>query len=1173
MNAKLARNPVLVLGLLLSLGAARATRADDLDLLSTSLAPNVMVIFDSSGSMTSVLWHQEFAEGLVDPDGAGPLQPLRAEQIFWPSTCGVPLSGPLPNSTGVCPGSTFLVGNLVDGDTLLANDPCSQNDSPYRYTSDEFVPGCGSIDLPNYHSLATTRWAWNYLNWLLPRLLDADASNNAYPQDVRVDAGRDVFKNLLDSINPNVVDDPFDSSPTYTENVRFGLARFQGNDGGYVLEGIASGNKAGIITKIDAFNPSGNTPLSETLVDIGRYFAGTRLLCDPSDNTPCYGRYNRTLTGATTSTWSLVPQSPIDLECRKNFVLFMTDGAPTEDQQEATYQNNFETIIGNWDLDGNECAPEVGPQPQTCYADPDDGRDDGVTYYSNGSDYLDDVAKFLFDYDFSTTLPGTQNVITYTVGFTVDHPLLSDAAINGSGQYFTTSDPAALSDALTTSILEIIDLSGSFTASSVPSSRTSFDDGFYTAYFEPSSTKPLWAGHLQAFTLSPAGEVLDKDGDPALDPNTNQFIEPRNPWWDSATRLTDPNHPTRNLYTTISGARAALSSATEADLGIVSGEESSYPNYPASGVTDSALLRTAILDYLAGMDGFDDDADADKTEKRSTILGDIFHSNPVVVGPPSTFLLKEPGYGSSSTSDDPFRIEWAHRDRVIYAGANDGLLHAVHAGDWASGDNPDTTPVENGYFTRGTGNELFGYVPGLLLDRVKLVAKNYNHVNYFVDGGPAIADAWLGDPNDPNDVTKTPDEWATVLVTGFRQGGAGYIALDVTNPDAALSTDPHGPYPRLMWEFTHAELGEAWSEPVITRVKVRAATGTGDNCGKNDGDGDCREQWVAIFGAGYAESGNPNSAAYDANATEARGVFVVSLDSGDVLANLLYDPNASDGSQNLDYAIPSMPAVLDLDFDGFVDVIYIGDLGGQLWKWDVALPGEDADSDTLVDSWAFGVIFDTGSTDMGGGITHYRSMYFPPAASFVAGKLVLALGTGERDNLLYAGSGSLDENNRFYVFRDEDPIGTDAFAAGVLDESDLTNITGADADTNASDLGFYFKLGDGEKFVTNQLVFAGYVIAATYLPTGGVGCDQTGSSRLYVFDVATGMGFYFQAGVTTGDVARRISIGSGAPTDPRLSISSDGQQLFVQTSTGEVVQVPPPDPGGLEDTIYWRHVN
>ncbi len=1164
----------IVLALGLALGVSRVARTDDLDLLSSGVAPNLVFIFDTSGSMQTVLFHDEFYSQMQDPDGAGAVAPLPATNVFWPGVCGVARTAGIAGSR--CPGSTYLVGNAVDGNTNLADDPCPSNDSPNTVNSGTTTTGCGPITLPNYHSLGTTRWPENYLNWLLPRLTDADPNNNTYPNEVRMDAGKDALTSVINAINPNVVDDPNDSSPAYTENVRMGLARYNGDNGGYLVRGIANGNKALVLSSVTALPTSGNTPLSETLVDVGRYFAGPRRICDPSDNTPCYGQYNNLTNGSTVSSpFAGVPVTPVDSICRKNFVVFMTDGAPTNDNQEASYQNNFETIIGNWDLDGNECDPEVGPQPRTCYQDPDDGRDDGIAYLNSGTDYLDDVAKFLYEYDLNTTtsFPGVQNIVTYTIGFSLDIPLLSEAAADGQGQYFTANDAGPLADALESAIGAIINQAGSFTAASVPSSRTAFDEAFYTAYFMPTDLESPWAGHLQSFTLAANGDVLDKDGALALDPVTDQFVEPRNPHWDAGTQLADANHPTRNLYTTLAGARDALANATESDLAIVSGDEPAYPNYPASGVTDTATLRTAVLDFLTGFDAFDQDGDSNWTEKRATVLGDIFHSSPVVVGPPSTFLLSEDGYGSSSTSDDPFVTEWAQRDRVVYAGANDGMVHAFDAGSFATGDDPNSSPVENGYFTKGSGNELFGYVPGLLLDTVKMVPRNFNHLNYYVDGPAVIADAWLGDPNDPADVTKTPDEWATVLVSGYRQGGAGYLALDVTNPAATSSSDPHGPYPKLLWEFSHAHLGDSWSEAVITRVKVRAGTGTGDNCGDDDGDGDCREQWVAIFGGGYADTGNPNHASFDATALPGKSVFMVELETGTVLANLLYDPNASDGSQNLDYAIPSQPAVLDLDFDGFADVVYIGDLGGQLWKWDISLPGEDADSNLLIDSWDFGVFFNSGVANMGGGIFHYRSLFFPPAASFVAGKLVLAFGTGERTNLLYAGAVGLDENNRFYVVRDNEPTGTDAFTAGTSDDGDVNNITGLDSDTVPGNLGFYFKLGDGEKFVTNQLVFAGYVIAATYVPTGSVDCDQIGSSRLYIFSVTSGLGFYFSAGVTTDDAARRISIGSGAPSDPRLSLSSDGQQLFIQTSTGQVVEVDPPDPGGLENTIYWRHVN
>ena len=33
------------------------------------------------------------------------------------------------------------------------------------------------------------------------------------------------------------------------------------------------------------------------------------------------------------------------------------------------------------------------------------------------------------------------------------------------------------------------------------------------------------------------------------------------------------------------------------------------------------------------------------------------------------------------------------------------------------------------------------------------------------------------------------------------------------------------------------------------------------------------------------------------------------------------------------YAFAATPAVYDLDFDGYADVVYAVDLGGNVWKW------------------------------------------------------------------------------------------------------------------------------------------------------------------------------------------------------------------------------------------------
>ena len=234
-------------------------------------------------------------------------------------------------------------------------------------------------------------------------------------------------------------------------------------------------------------------------------------------------------------------------------------------------------------------------------------------------------------------------------------------------------------------------------------------------------------------------------------------------------------------------------------------------------------LHTAIIDYVYGKDAFDIDNDNDPNELRDAVLGDVFHSNVQFIGTPTSFMAHEDGFQT-------FYDTYKQRDRVVYAGANDALLHGFDAGAYWDPDDPSA-------FNSGDGEELFGYVPGLLLPITKLTPKTFDAtgerlVPGFVDGNLVAADAYLG-----TETTKIATKWATVLVASFREGGAGYLALDITEPGAAAMTD-HGAYPKLLWEFTHSKLGNSWSKPVITRLKVRRTGEAGDFCGPDDGAAD-----------------------------------------------------------------------------------------------------------------------------------------------------------------------------------------------------------------------------------------------------------------------------------------------------------------------------------------------
>ena len=207
-----------------------------------------------------------------------------------------------------------------------------------------------------------------------------------------------------------------------------------------------------------------------------------------------------------------------------------------------------------------------------------------------------------------------------------------------------------------------------------------------------------------------------------------------------------------------------------------------------------------------------------------------------------------------------------------------------------------------------------------------------------------------------------------------------------------------------------------------------------------------------------------------------------------------------------------------------------------------------------------------------GTTTYYKSIFFPPAATYQSSKLFLTFATGERANLKRPGDlTTTAENNRFYSVIDPDPLDRSGPYA-VMTEATLKDST--DDGTCASLAGFngyFFRARDGEKFITNVDIFAYYVIAASYTPTDNANnpCSTAGNATLYVFRVYCGEGFF---GGTDAD-ARRLDLGAGMPTDPRVTVSPSGTRVIVTQQDGEIENGlgPPIDPEKLGQ-LYWREV-
>ena len=181
------------------------------------------------------------------------------------------------------------------------------------------------------------------------------------------------------------------------------------------------------------------------------------------------------------------------------------------------------------------------------------------------------------------------------------------------------------------------------------------------------------------------------------------------------------------------------------------------------GITDDLK---GLINFVRGTDYFDYDGDCNLTETRDHSMGDIYHSQLVVVGAPSaetSFVEKnQEAYFRSLKGYDTWAKSLENRTEVIYAGSNSGMLHA---------------------FDAKTGKELWGFVPPLIAPKLPLIintslnlSKGGSNSIFGVDGSIVVHDMF----------TKSPlggaKKWQTTLFAPYGRGGNGFSVLDITDP-------------------------------------------------------------------------------------------------------------------------------------------------------------------------------------------------------------------------------------------------------------------------------------------------------------------------------------------------------------------------------------------------------
>ena len=1154
---------------------------DDLFLLTASTSPNVILLMDNSRSMNHIEWHPAFDSSKA-PDAS------------------------------YCTNSADFGGDL-DPDKVyevastLTNVKCA---SPNR--------GNRTVWGPSESNAPPMLWEGRYLMWylglensssVLSTIENAVANVAGCTQAggakdfaekyrrSRLEASKQVLLDLLCVAEP--------------KNVRFGLAYYRetedDNDedpnGGYVVEDLGRSNpnhaaELEAAMKGVSVNDEDEeaTPLSESLFQIYSYWMSrdSNYLPKGRDNTP-FPKYQYDKFGTWETNSNQWLEETMEFDCEKAFVVVITDGVPSRDdfevektEDEATGFAKFVDLIGDYHDEGADGVPD------------DEVPGDAV----ETSWYLDDIAMYMQDHDFRPDLGGDQVIDTYTIGLATDastDAFLSMTADVGNGLFFHVDDGDQLTLALIKALNDIIEKAASFTAAAVPSARTVDGGDFYQSYFFPSGRSAFWEGHVRAWRITATGDIVDKNGNCALDDpdtgecNSGAFLPAAEFFWDAGDEVPQP--ASRKLYTSklVSGASTRVAfddtlSGADLDLSAFTDESSVPPDIApnsslyqlfGSQAKTHEGLADEVAQYVRGCFFASGVTDTNLTLapqaclSRPGRLADIFHSNPIIV--------RRPGGSNTEASYKAFKTAYDSRSRVIYAGTNGGFLEGFHAGTWQSGATPP------GY-NAGSGAELFGFMPWEPRLSIKnLVIDSPTGRGHYVDGSPQVSDVWLYPSAAATTKASNGSEWRSMLVGGLRRGGRHYYALDVTNPDGIAG--PGGTtlaYPGLQasgpaygWEFPKEGdpggylplMGLTWAQPIITRVKVSV-----------NNDGVAHERWVAVITAGYDENGDPNPqtvtgrvSSYDATETEGRAIFLIDMKTGGVLARKKLDAGASDAQTAMQFTTPSTPAVFDLDGDGFADVIYVGNMGGSVFKWVVTSLGGDpvngsaTGDDANQPNWPFKHFFQA-PVENDSGTRYFQNIFQAPAGVLYDGKLWLSFGAGERKHLSYLGDAGLDENNRFYVMTDPDPLELGAGLATVL-ESDLIDATSSPGGVSlTTERGFFVKASDGEKFVTSSTIFAGKVVTASFRPTPSADpCAARGEAALYVFDVLTGKGAFQDA---SSNPKRKIMIGVGLPTDPKVSVGVGGKdnRIYIEKSGADLESIDAENIPAGGQMLYWREL-
>jgi type IV pilus assembly protein PilY1 len=871
----------------------------------------------------------------------------------------------------------------------------------------------------------------------------------------------------------------------------------KGNDGAYVraairlLDTTTKPTYQALVNSLDVKNDKSNNGKAAKAMEeawlyysAGAPYAGNqKAKTDYTGNTGGTAASNAiyALSGNALTTKAGSPYAnPIVAGCAKNYIIYISNGAAQDNNNDLTQATSALAAAH-----GDTTSIPISPS----------GSQDNVA---------DEWSRFMKKSNLAVT--------TYTVdinkvttgqgpGWTA---LLKSMANVSSGKYFdVTSSGTQITDALNSIFSEIQATNSVFASVTLPVSvntQSTYLNQVFVGMFRPDTDSfPRWAGNLKQYKLgmvNGALKTVDADGASAINSSTGFITECARSFWTPSTTdnywafkpqggcLTvagadNSNYPDGNIvekgaqaYRLRQGGTRTMKTCSASNCTALTSFDTS--NGTAIGLlgTASTTERDTLINWVRGDDNQDENTNANLTEVRPSVHGDVVHSRPAAVN-----------YGSAATPQV-----------VVYYGGNDGLLRAINGNRTAAiGSVP-------------AGSELWSFMPPEFYPSLKRLRDNSVTIAFpgHTTGSPTPQPKAYGMDGSVTTVRQGTSTW---IYSAMRRGGRALYSFDVSTPAT----------PSLKWKIGcpnltndtgcstgYSSLGQTWATPTAFKA---AGYGGGTST-------------ILAMGGGYdpCEDADPNNCT---SSSKGNRIYMVDADTGAALKTFTTDRGVVGD------------VIMVPDGNGQAVYGYAADMGGNVYRISGASSVAPIGSATP-DTWTITRIAALGCNSASS-CTANRKFLYGPEVAISGGQYILMLGSGDREKPLLSYTSAASVANRFYALRDSPSDSTwlnsenTACGSNVICNASLLAITSAATPSNgdlaANPKGWYLALAPTEQVVTSALLLFDTIIFSTHAPqvVSSTSCVGLGTARNYNIN--------YQNASAPGDRFQVIA-GGGLPPSP-----------------------------------------